>query len=148
MKCQISNRLTNFTISVTVFPRNMFETTTWLFSKNMFWNSNLLPTSQIECFPLKLLTWKIYKFEFNFLFNKKFRNCFHFFTCILPDYVGPTSSKNFEKISIFENMTAGFLLRCQNSLRWEISLICHWSIDSWKQKLSCVYDMVPKNDYI
>ena len=53
------------------------------------------------------------------------RSAIIFFTCILPDYVGPTSPRNFEKISIFENMTAGFLLSCQNSLRLEISLLCH-----------------------
>ena len=54
-------------------------------------------------------------------------------------------SKDFLKNSHFENMTAGFLLRCKNSLWWEISLICHWNNDSWNQKLSFVYVMVPKN---
>ena len=54
--------------------------------------------------------WKQYKFEFNFLFDKKFRNHFYFFTCILPDYVGRDSSQNFEKILIFQNTTAAFLL--------------------------------------
>ena len=68
-----------------------------------------------------------------------------FFTTILPNYVVHESSKEFWKISHFENMTAGFLLRCQNSLRWEICLIFHWNIDSWKQKLSFGYVMVPKN---
>ena len=57
-----------------------------------------------------------------------------------------TSPKNFEKIAILKNMTAVFLLRYQNWLRREISLICHWNIDSWKQKLTFVYVMVPKND--
>ena len=47
---------------------------------------------------------------------------------------------------IFENMATVFLLRCQNSLRWEISLICHWNIDSWKQKMSVGYLMVPNID--
>ena len=56
------------------------------------------------------------------------------------------SPKNFEKISILENVTAGFLLRCQNSLRWEISLICHWNIDSCKQNMSVGYVMVPSID--
>ena len=56
------------------------------------------------------------------------------------------SSKNFEKIFIFEDVTAVFLLRCQNSSRWEISLICHWNIDSWKQKMSVGYVMVPNID--
>ena len=43
-------------------------------------------------------------------------------------------------------MTAGFLLKCQNSLWWEICLICHWNIDSWKEKLSFWYVMVLKNN--
>ena len=36
--------------------------------------------------------------------------------------------------------------RCQNSLRWEISLIWHENIGSLKQKLSFLHDMVSKND--
>ena len=39
------------------------------------------------------------------------------------------SPQNFEKIVILKK--ADFLLRCQNSLQWEICLICHWNIDSW-----------------
>ena len=39
-------------------------------------------------------------------------------------------TKDIWKNSHFENMTTGFLLRCQNSLWWEICLICHWNIDS------------------
>ena len=42
-------------------------------------------------------------------------------------------------------MTADFLLRTQNWLRWEISLNCYWNIDSLKQKLVFEYVMVPKN---
>ena len=80
-----------------------------------------------------------------FFLNKMIRNRVHFFTCILPHYVAHDISKEFWKNSHFENVTAVFLLRCQNSLRWEISLICHWNIDSWKQKLSFVYVMVPKS---
>ena len=64
----------------------------------------------------------------------------------LPDYVGHQSLKDFFLNSHFENMTAGFLLRCQNTLRREICLICHWNIDSWKQKLFITYVIVPKND--
>ena len=69
----------------------------------------------------------------------------NFFTCISPDYMAHDISKEFWKNSHFENVTAVFLQRCQNSLRWEISLICHWNIDSWKQKLSFLCVMVPKN---
>ena len=41
-------------------------------------------------------------------------------TCILPDYVGHESSKEFWKNSHFENMRADFHRRCQNSL-WQTS---------------------------
>ena len=37
-------------------------------------------------------------------------------TCILPDYVGHESLKEFWKNSSFENMRADFLRMCQNSL--------------------------------
>ena len=40
-----------------------------------------------------------------------------YYTCILPDYMAHDITKEFWKNSHFENMTAGFLLRCQNSLR-------------------------------
>ena len=79
-----------------------------------------------------------------FFINEKLKKFIYFFTCILPKYVPYEITKEFWKISHFENMTAGFLLRGQNSLRWEICLICHWNIDSWKQKLSIGYVMVQK----
>ena len=81
-----------------------------------------------------------------YFFNKKFKNHIYFLTCILPDYIAHDVSKEFFKNSHFEIMTAGFQLRSQNTLRWEKSLICHWNIDSLKQKMSYVYFMVPKND--
>ena len=40
------------------------------------------------------------------LLIKSSQNYLIFFTCILHEYVSPDSPKNFEKISIFENMTA------------------------------------------
>ena len=55
-------------------------------------------------------------------------------------------TKEFKKNSHLENTTAGFLLKCQTSLRYEISLIYHWNIDSMKQDWSFVHAMVPKND--
>ena len=79
--------------------------------------------------------WIRQKFFKNFI-TKKFKNRFYFFTCILPDYVSNDSPKEFKKNKHFENMRAVFHLRCQNPLRWEIRLICHWNIDSWKQNLS------------
>ena len=41
--------------------------------------------------------------------NEKFRKQFYLFTCILPDYTGHESLKEFWKNSHFENMRAGFL---------------------------------------
>ena len=50
--------------------------------------------------------------------SEKFKKLFYFFTCILPDYVAHDITKDFFLNSHFENMTAGFLLRCQNLLRY------------------------------
>ena len=81
-----------------------------------------------------------------FFINKNWKKKVLFFTFILPNYVPHEITKEFWKNSQFENMLTGFLLRCQNSLRWEICLICHWNIDSWKQKLSLGCVMVPKSN--
>ena len=89
------------------------------------------------------LKWIRQKF-YQFFINEKFKKLLYFFICILPNYVPHEITKDFWKNSHFENVRADFLLRCQNSLRWEICLICHWNIDSWKQKLSFVYVMVSK----
>ena len=43
------------------------------------------------------------------MFNKKFKNRFYFFTCILPKYLAHDMTKEFWKNSYFENMRAGFL---------------------------------------
>ena len=85
-------------------------------------------------------------FKLKIFINKKFWKTFYFFTCILPDYVAHDITKEFWKNSHFENMTAGFLLRCQNWLRYEISLIWHWNIDLLKQNWSFVYVKVPNDD--
>ena len=68
----------------------------------------------------------------------------HIFTCILPDPHDIT--KEFGKNGRLENTLAGFLLRCQNSLLYEISLIYHWNIDSLNQDWSFVHVIVPNND--
>ena len=52
-----------------------------------------------------------------FSLMKSLENAFYFLTNILPDFVTHESSKEFWKNSHFENMRAGFLLMCQNSLR-------------------------------
>ena len=53
-------------------------------------------------------------------------NSFYFFSCILPDYVAHDIIKEFWKNSHFEKMTAGFVLRCQNLLRWNTPEIMHF----------------------
>jgi hypothetical protein len=74
-------------------------------------------------FKVKSAHLKTIQIWIQFSFNKKLRNCAYFFTCILHDYVADDIIKYFWKNNHFENMTAVFLLRCQNSLRQEISLI-------------------------
>ena len=68
---------------------------------------------------------------YQFFINKKLKNMFYFFTCILTNYVPHEITKEFWKNSQFENMLTGFLMRCQNSLLWEICLICNWNIVLW-----------------
>ena len=69
-----------------------------------------------------------------------------FFTCILPDYVVHESSKEFWKIRHFENMTAGFFLSSQISLRWEISWFVIEILIHESKKMSFRYVMDPKNN--
>ena len=65
------------------------------------------------------------------MFNKKFKNCVYFFTCILPDYMAHGIPKEIWKNSHFENMTAGFLHRCQNRLRRNTPEIIHFQ--TWQK---------------
>ena len=67
---------------------------------------------------------------YQFFINEKLKNLIYFFTCILPNYMPHEITKEFWENSHFQNMTACFLQRCQNSLRWEKLLICHWNIFS------------------
>ena len=69
-----------------------------------------------------------------------------FFCLYFTWLCGSWKLKRIWKISHFENMTDGLLQRNQISLRWEICLICHWNIDSWKQKMFFRYVMDPKNN--
>ena len=85
-------------------------------------------------------------FRLKIFSNKKFWKTFYFFTCILPDYVAHDITKEFWKNSHSENMTAGFLLRCQNWLWYEISLIWHWNVKLLMQNWSFVYGKVPNDD--
>ena len=57
------------------------------------------------------------------------------FTWILPDYVSHEISKEFWKSSHFQNMRAGFLRRCQNSLRQNSHEMMHFQ--AWKKK--CIW---------
>ena len=54
-----------------------------------------------------------------------------FFTCILPDYMAHSIPKEFWENSHFENMTAGFLQRCKNLLRWIAPKMMHFQ--PWKK---------------
>ena len=83
----------------------------------------------------------------NFSLMKSWKNDLIFSSAFYPYPIMylMTITKEFWKNSHFGNMTAGFLPRCKNSLRWEICLICHWNIDSLTQKLSLRYVMVPEN---
>ena len=55
---------------------------------------------------------------YTFFINEMFKKMLHFLICILPSYVPHEITKEFWKNSHFEKITAGFLLRCQNRLRW------------------------------
>ena len=57
------------------------------------------------------------QFSFQFFVSKKFRKWFYFFTCILLDFVVHEITKKNWPNCHFENRTADFLLRWQNSLR-------------------------------
>ena len=67
------------------------------------------------------------------MFSKKFKNWFYFFTCITPDYMGVDINKEIWKNSHFENMTAGFLQRCQNLLRRFTPEMIHFQ--AWKKEI-------------
>ena len=65
---------------------------------------------------------KVYQ---RFLIEKK-SEFFYSFTYIFPDYMAHEITKEFRKNRHFENMTAGFLLRCQKSLRQTTLEIMHF----------------------
>ena len=93
-------------------------------------NSCQTKASKKEYTPILYKRYYLFYYLFHyFSLMKSSENCFYFLTCILPDYMAHNFPKEFWKNSHFENMTAVFLLRCLNSLRWEISLIYHWNID-------------------
>ena len=142
---------------------SQYHKTTTTASKFLQWESswsrfhdgqaNFCPCSFFfKCYPNFILIEyrpvrkKYDSFKLKIFINKKFWKTFCFFTCILPDYVAHDITKEFWKNSHFENMTAGFLLRCQNWLRYEISLIWHWNIDLLKQNWSFVNVKVPNDD--
>ena len=67
------------------------------------------------------------------MFCKKFKNWFHFFTCITPDYMSVDINKEIWKNSHFENMTAGFLQRSQNLLRHFTPEMMHFQ--AWRKNI-------------
>ena len=56
---------------------------------------------------------------------------FYSFTCILPEYVAHEITQEFWKNSLLENMTASFLLRCQNLLWYFTPEMMHFQ--AWKK---------------
>ena len=88
---------------------------------------------------LSLNYWKQYKQKFNILFNKKFKNWFHFLPAFHPDYVAHCIIKEFLKNSNFEKMTAGFLLRCQNLLRWDTPEMMHLLTDTISYEITEIF---------
>ena len=74
--------------------------------------------------------WKWQKFFQKFI-SEKFKKQFYSFICILPDYLSHESSKIFWKKRHFKDMRAGFLRRCQNSLRQNSPKIMHFQ--AWKK---------------
>ena len=87
----------------------------WLNQDTMGWTS--LCKSKYYFVFLKTGLLKSPQFSFQFFVCKKFRKWFYFFTCILPDYVVHEITKKNWPNCHFENRTADFLLRWQNSLR-------------------------------
>ena len=86
----------------TVLSKNTcvkFEVAFWL--QKAFFKWICLTSQSIERFGSPLMA-------------ESFQACF---TCILPDYMAHGITKEFWKNGHFENRRAGFLLRCQNSLR-------------------------------
>ena len=81
---------------------------------------NFVPTIIEANLPPKLDSYSkwIRQKCYQFFIKAKLKQIFHFLTCILPNYLPHEIAKEFWKNSHFENMTAGFSLSCQNSLRW------------------------------
>ena len=76
-------------------------------------------TNNCKDWRLKKLT-KVFS---RFVIKKTF---FYSFTCIFPDHMFMKSPQNFEKNSNFENITAGFLQRCQTLLWYFTTKMMHF----------------------
>ena len=70
---------------------------------------------------------------YQFFIDEKLKKLSHFFTSILPNYVPHDITKEFLKNNHFENMKAGFLLRCQNLLRQIPPKMMHFQ--AWKNMI-------------
>ena len=100
----------------------------------------ILKFNKLFCVVLLPLCWCTHKvcsviketnLNWFFCLIKSSEIIFYFFTCILPNYMGYEITKEFWKNSHIENMTAGFLLRCQNLLRWICPKMMHFQ--PWKK---------------
>ena len=74
--------------------------------------------------------------------NEKLKKNVIFLTCILPKYVPHETTNEFWKNNHFENMAAGFPLRCQKSLRWNTTEKCIFRNDIFHFHQYC-----PSNSY-
>ena len=71
------------------------------------------------------------QFAVLFFYLVKSQKISYSFTWILPDYVAHEITQEFWKNSYFKNMTASFLLRCQNLLRYFTPKMMHFQ--AWKK---------------
>ena len=72
--------------------------------------------------------------NWNILLIKSSKNVLFFLPAFYPNSLLMISPKNLEKNSHFENMTAGFLLSCQNSLRQTTPEIKYFQ--GWQNRFS------------
>ena len=92
---------------------NIFAVCCWVFVAILSSRFHLRMPKHIDSYS-KRMSQKCYQF----FINEKLKKLIYFFICILPNYVPHEIIKDFLKNSHFENMTDGFLLSCQNTLRW------------------------------
>ena len=93
------------------------------------WTKNIFTINVPKCCLccIQMIFWP----SFGTIRYQKAQKISYSFTCILPDYVANEITKEFWKNSHFENRRAGFLLRCQNILRYFTPEMIHFQ--AWKK---------------